>query len=139
VEGYCLSYGSATPYLPVADLVRQLCGLTPGEPYKAITATVHRRLQEADLDPDEGVPLVLALLDIPLETEPLAQLSPPERKARTFALLRRLVFHEAQRHPCILTVENLHWSDATSEEWLTSLVEGLAGVALLVLVTYRPG
>ncbi|MBI3326690.1 MAG: winged helix-turn-helix domain-containing protein, partial [Nitrospinae bacterium] len=96
-------------------------------------------LQEADLDPDEGVPLVLSLLDIPLETERLAQLSPPERKARTFALLRHLVFHEAQRHPCILAVENLHWSDATSEEWLTSLVERLAGAALLVLVTYRPG
>ena len=139
VEGHCLSYGSATPYLPLVDLVRQLCGMTPGEPHEAITATVHRRLQEADLDPDEGVPLVLSLLDIPLETERLAQLSPPERKARTFALLRHLVLHEAQRHPCILTVENLHWSDATSEEWLTSLVERLAGAALLVLVTYRPG
>jgi DNA-binding winged helix-turn-helix (wHTH) protein/class 3 adenylate cyclase/tetratricopeptide (TPR) repeat protein len=139
VEGHCLSYGRATPYLPVADLVRQLCGMTPGEPYDTITAAVHRRLQEAALDPDEGVPLLLALLDIPLETERLATLSPPERKARTFALLRHLIFHEAQRHPCILAVENLHWSDATSEEWLTSLVERLAGTALLVLVTYRPG
>ena len=36
------------------------------------------------------------------------------------ALLRHLVLHEAQHHPCILTVENLHWSDATSEEWLTA-------------------
>ncbi|MGH8070816.1 MAG: AAA family ATPase [Candidatus Entotheonellia bacterium] len=139
VEGHCLSYASATPYLPVADLVRQLCGLTPGAPHDTITATVHRRLQEADLDPIEGVPLVLALLDIPLEAESLAQLSPLERKARTFALLRQLVFHEVQRQPCILAVENLHWSDTTSEEWLTSLVERLAGAALLVLVTYRPG
>ena len=139
VEGHCLSYGSATPYLPLVDLVRQLCGMTPGEQHDAITAKIHRRLQQADLDPDEGVPLVLSLLDIPLETERLAQLSPPERKARTFVLLRYLVLHEAQRHPCILAMENLHWSDATSEEWLTSLVERLTGVALLVLVTYRPG
>ncbi len=139
VEGHCLSYGSATPYLPLMDLVRQLCAITPGEQHEAITAKIHRRLQQADVDPDEGVPLLLSLLDIPLATERLAQLSPPERKARTFALLRHLVLHEAQRHPCILTVENLHWSDATSEEWLTSLVERLAGAALLVLVTYRPG
>lgn len=74
VEGHCLSYGNATPYLPVVDLVRQLCGMTPGEPHAAITAAVHRRLQQADLDPDEGVPLVLSLLDIPLETERLAPL-----------------------------------------------------------------
>jgi class 3 adenylate cyclase/DNA-binding winged helix-turn-helix (wHTH) protein len=115
VEGHCLSYGSATPYLPVVDLVRRLCGMTPGEQHEAITTRVHDRLQQADLDPDEGVPLVLSLLDIPIETERLTQLSPPERKARTFALLRHLVLHEAQRQPCILTVENLHWSDATSD------------------------
>jgi hypothetical protein len=96
----------------VADLVRQLCGLTPGAPHDTITATVHRRLQEADLDPNEGVPLVFALLDIPLQTERLAPLSPPEHKAQTFALLRHLIFHEVQRQPCILAVENLHWSDA---------------------------
>jgi predicted ATPase/class 3 adenylate cyclase/DNA-binding winged helix-turn-helix (wHTH) protein len=139
VEGHCLSHGSATPYLPLVDLMRQLCTLPPGAQHDAITTQVHRRLQQAGLDPDEGVPLLLALLDIPLQTERLAQLSPPERKARTFALLRHLVLHAAQCHPCILTVENLHWSDATSEEWLTSLVERLAGTALLVLVTYRPG
>jgi class 3 adenylate cyclase len=139
VEGHCLAYGSATPYLPLMDLVRQLCAITTGEQYEAITAKIHRRLQQADVDPDDGVPLLLSLLDIPLAMERLAQLSPPERKVRTFALLRHLVLYEAQHHPCILTVENLHWSDATSEEWLTSLVERLAGAALLVLVTYRPG
>jgi tetratricopeptide (TPR) repeat protein len=139
VEGHCLSYGSATPYLPLLDLVRQLCAITPGEPHEAITAKVHRCLQQANLDPDESVPLFLSLLDIPLATDRLTQISPPERKARTFALLRHLVLDEAQRHPCVLAVENLHWSDATSEEWLMSLVERLAGAALLVLVTYRPG
>jgi DNA-binding winged helix-turn-helix (wHTH) protein/class 3 adenylate cyclase/tetratricopeptide (TPR) repeat protein len=139
VEGHCLSYGRATPYLPLVDLVRQLCAITPGEPHDAVTAKIHCRLQQADLALDEGAPLLLSLLDIPTAPEPLAQLSPEERKARTFALLRHLVLHEAQRHPCILALENLHWSDATSEAWLTSLVERLAGAALLVLVTYRPG
>jgi class 3 adenylate cyclase len=138
-EGSCLSYGSATPYLPVLDIVRQLCGMTAGEPREAITTKVHRQLQEVDIAPEEGGPLLLHLLDIPAEMGCLATLSPPERKARTFALLRQFVLHEAQRQPCILTVENLHWIDATSEEWLTSLVERLAGAAMLLLVTYRPG
>ena len=33
----------------------------------------------------------------------------------------------------------MHWIDATSEAWLATLVERLAGTPLLVLVTYRPG
>ena len=36
-------------------------------------------------------------------------------------------------------MENLHWSDPTSDEWLTALVERMAGAAILLLVTYRPG
>ncbi len=36
-------------------------------------------------------------------------------------------------------MENLHWSDPTSEEWLITLVECIAGAAILLLVTYRPG
>ena len=119
------------------DLVRQLCAITPGAA-RSDHGKVHRRLQQAELDPDEGVPLLLHLLDIPAEMERLATLSPPERKARTFALLRHLALRGAVS-PCILTMENLHWSDATSEEWLTSLVERLASTTLLVLVTYRPG
>ena len=138
-EGHCLSYGSATPYLPVADIIRQLCGSTAGEPRDAITANVYRRLQEADVVAEEGAPLVLQLLDVPVATDRLAKLSPQARKARAFALLRQLILHEAQRQPCIMAVENLHWIDATSEEWLVSLIERLMGTAILLLVTYRPG
>ena len=36
-------------------------------------------------------------------------------------------------------MEDLHWIDPTSEEWLASLVELLAPVPLLLLTTYRPG
>ena len=99
VEGHCLSYGSATPYLPLVDLVRQLCAITPGAQHETITAKIHRWLQQADVDPDEGGPLLLSLLDIPLATERLAQLSPPERKARplrssgTSSCTRRSVTH----------------------------------------------
>jgi hypothetical protein len=52
---------------------------------------------------------------------------------------RHLILHAAQRQPLVFAVENLHWSDAISEEWLASLVERLAGAALLLVVTYRPG
>ena len=49
------------------------------------------------------------------------------------------MLHDSQRQPLVLAVENLHWVDSTSEEWLTALVEHLAGAAILLLVTHRPG
>src|SRR5207244_13242608 len=64
---------------------------------------------------------------------------PPKRKRRTLALLRHVSRHASQRQPLVLTVENLHWSDPTSEEWLATLVEQLGDLPVLLVVTARPG
>ena len=138
-EGHCLAYGSATPYLPVRDLLRQLWTLPDAAHAPAVTATVHQRLREARVASEAEVLLLLQLLDVPVDLAPLAALSPEVRKARAFALLRHLVRHASQRQPLVLAVENLQWSDPTSEEWLASLVEQLGDMPVLLLTTYRPG
>jgi tetratricopeptide (TPR) repeat protein len=138
-EGHCLAYGSAIPYLPVRDLLHQLWTLPDAPPAPAVTATVHQRLREAGIASEAEALLLLQLLDVPVDLVPLATLSPEQRKARTFALLRHLVRHTSQQQPLVLAVENLHWSDPTSEEWLGSLVAQLGDMPVLLLTTYRPG
>jgi tetratricopeptide (TPR) repeat protein len=96
-------------------------------------------LHESGIMAADDVALLLQLLDLPAAPEGLARLSAEARQVRTFALLRHLVLDVAQRRPLVLVVENLHWSDPTSEAWLASLVECLAGAAVLLLGTYRPG
>jgi class 3 adenylate cyclase/tetratricopeptide (TPR) repeat protein len=138
-EGHCLPYSSTTPYVPLRDLLRQGCGLTEADGVEAITTRIQQYLEDAQLRPEDEAPLLLQLLDVPVDDAWLARFSPQERKVRTFALLRHLVLHDSQRQPLVLAVENLHWVDSTSEEWLTALVEHLAGAAILLLVTHRPG
>jgi len=135
---HCFPYATATPYLPVRDLLRQMCGLADTDRLAAITAKISWALQEAGLDPETGTPVLLQLLDVPGAAERLAALSPPARRAQTFTLLWQMCLHCSQQHPLILTVENLHWIDTTSETWLTGVVERLTGAAILLLVTYRP-
>src|SRR5215471_3397185 len=86
----------------------------------------------------EGL-MLLQLLALPVDVTPLADLSPQVHKARTFALLRHVFRHASQRQPLVLAVENMHWSDPTSEEWLVSLVEQHGNTPVLLLATYRPG
>jgi predicted ATPase len=138
-EGHCLSYGRTTPYLPVLDLLRQLCGITDAEPPQVITAKLHQQLLEAGLAPAETAPTLLHLLGITAGTEQVTMLSPEEYRARTFAILRQFSLQCSQRQPVILAVENLHWINATSEDYLTSLVERLVGAPVLLLATYRSG
>ena len=61
------------------------------------------------------------------EDAAFTQLSPEERKARTFRVLHWLSRSVCQRQPLVLAVEDVHWIDATSEAWLATLVERLAG------------
>jgi predicted ATPase len=87
----------------------------------------------------EDAPYLLQLLGVSEDAERLATLSPQTLKTRIFATLQQLCIQHGRQQPLVLAVEDLHWIDPTSEEWLASLVELLAPVPLLLLTTYRPG
>jgi predicted ATPase len=139
VEGRCLAYGRATPYLPVLDLLRDYCGITEDDRPITLTEKVSRKLQQAGLDAEDSLPALLHLLGAPVRSAPFAALSAAMRKAQTFEILRHLFLKGGQQTPLALAVENLQWIDPTSEAFLTSLVASLAGVPLLFLGTYHPG
>jgi class 3 adenylate cyclase len=139
IVGQCLSYGQAIPYLPVRDILWQVCGLAEGDAAAVRMAAVQHRLHASGITAEADVALLLHLLDLPVAPECLARLSPEARQVRTFALLRHLVVHAAQPQPLVLVVENIHWIDPTSAAWLRSLVERLAGAAILLVGTCRLG
>jgi predicted ATPase len=123
----------------VRDLVQQVCGLTMGDPLEVRAAAVWRRLARLGRVAEEDVALLLQVLDLPVAPEALVRLSPEARQARTFTLLWHLLRQEAQQRPLVLVVEDVHWIDPTSAAWLTALVDRLAGTAVLLLLTQRPG
>jgi class 3 adenylate cyclase/tetratricopeptide (TPR) repeat protein len=139
LEGRCLSYGAAIPYVPVADIVRANCGLTEADTPEAIAEKVRFGLQELGLDPVEGTPYLLRLLGGRDPGGQLEALGPEVIKARTFEALRQMSQRGSRRRPLVLEVEDLHWVDRTSEEYLAFLAESLAGASILLVATYRPG
>ncbi len=113
----------AFPYLPVLDLVRTLFGTLNSDSPAAIADKVRWALADAGVSPSEGSPFVLQLLGLKEGQGPLASVGPHTVKARTFDTLRRLFVGGSRRVPLILTVEDLHWIDRTSEDFLEFLVE----------------
>ena len=139
LEGHCWSYGSATPYLPVLDLLRAHCGITPADRAETMAEKVREGLQAVDMAADDWAPYLLHLLEIQAGTEALVGISPETLKGKTFEALRQICLHRSQQHPLILAVENLQWIDPTSEAFFARLVDSIAGAPILVLATYRPG
>ena len=87
----------------------------------------------------DDAPYLLHLLDVPGAADGLPTLSPHARTTRTLAIVLQLLLRKSQQSPLVIAVEDLQWIDATSEAWLTALVDQLAGAPLLLLATYRPG
>src|SRR5207247_5082610 len=64
---------------------------------------------------------------------------PKDKRQRTFEALRRLVFAGSHKRPVVFVLEDLHWIDRTSEDYLAFAIESLSAVPALVLTTSRPG
>ncbi len=139
LEGRCLSFGSATPYLPVLDLVRGYCGLNETDPMETVAEKVRIALDEIGMDAEGASPFLLQLFGAKDQGERMAGLGPEAIKARTFDALRQMMVRGSRRRPLLIALEDLHWVDRTSEEFLASLVESLAGAPVMLLTTYRPG
>jgi AAA ATPase domain/Adenylate and Guanylate cyclase catalytic domain len=139
LEGRCLSYGGSIPYIPILDIVRQNFGILESDTAEIITGKVHAGIEEVGLDPEEWRPILLLFLGVKEGTERLSALTPETIKARTFEVLRQLSLSGSKRRTLIFGVEDLHWMDKISEEYVGSLVESLSGVPILLLTTYRPG
>ena len=138
LEGRCLSFGSAIPYLPVLDVVRALCRVSETDAPEAARLVALATFAEIGLDA-EATPFLLRLLGVKASDEVLTGLSPEAVKARTFGAIRQSIIRSSRRRPIVIAVEDLHWIDRTSEECVASLVESLAGVSVMLMTTYRPG
>jgi class 3 adenylate cyclase/tetratricopeptide (TPR) repeat protein len=133
----CLSYGASIPYHPILELLRRYLGLAEGVPGDEVRALVEKRLVSLGIEGDEAITLVTHFLGISAPESFLVRFSGPQLKERTFDVLRATLLRAGEVQPVILVVENVHWIDSSSDEFLKHLAAGLPGHRLLLLLTSR--
>jgi class 3 adenylate cyclase len=138
LESASVSYGKATPYFPVIDLLRRYGHIEDQDDTRTIRAKVTGQVLTLDEALQDMLPALLSLLDALPEDSPFLTLDPPQRRQRTLAALKRLLLRESQVQPLLLVFEDLHWIDSETQALLESLVESLPTAHLLLLVNYRP-
>ena len=135
-QAHCMSHGRSTPYLPILELLRQLSEIRDEDSPTVVIAKLRALLKCNRIEAEESLPLLLQLFDIPYDAVPLSRLSPQAQRDRTLRLLQRLVV--TADHTRVVALEDLHWIDATTQEWLSALVGQLANAPILLLLSYRP-
>ncbi len=127
LQGTCFPTDRSSPYAPLLDLfssshTQELLSLSPINPEPRV-----REL--ARLFPD--------LLDHASSASSASASEPEQDKRRLFVALTRFFTGLADTQPVLLTVEDVHWSDETSLEFLHHLVRSSARHPLLLVLTYR--
>src|SRR5215510_6115435 len=87
----------------------------------------------------EAVPLFAALLSLPLTPDyaPLT-LAPEQQKQKTLQALLTILLRIAAQQPVLFVMEDLHWVDPTTLEFLSLLVDQGPPTCILALLTFRP-
>ena len=138
LESGSVSYGKATPYLPVIDLLKAYFKIQDRDDQREIREKVTGKLLTLDKSLESTLPAFLALLDVPVDDPMWQALDPSQRRQQTLGAVKRLLLRESQVQPLILLFEDLHWIDSETQAMLESLVESLPTSRLLLLVNYRP-
>src|SRR5262249_53802420 len=119
------SYGKATPYFPVIDLLKRYAHVEDrGEP-PTVPSNGTGHVLRLDGASQNTMPRLLALLDVLPEDSPFLTLDPPQRRQRTLDALKRVLLRESQVQSLLLVFEDLHWIDTETQALLDTLVERL--------------
>jgi tetratricopeptide (TPR) repeat protein len=138
LEGKCLSYSRGVAYHPVIDILKANFSIREGDGDSEIREKVRNGLRLLGADEASTLPYLLELLavkDSGIDTIPM---SPEVRKHRIIESLKEIVLKGAEIRPLILSYEDLHWIDKSSEDLLKHLLESIPGARVLLVFTYRP-
>src|SRR5262249_53369827 len=133
-----VSYGKATAYLPVLDLLKGYFQIDPQDDVRRLREKVTGKLLTLDRALEPLLPALLALLEVPVDDPQWQAFDPPQRRQRTLEAVKRLLLRESQEQPLLLVFEDLHWIDAETQAVLDGLIESLPTARVLLLVNYRP-
>jgi len=137
-ESRVLSHGRATPFQPVIELLRSAFSIQPNEPAEVSRQRIADLLNSRG-DFRDSLPVLVNFLGLGDPEDPQPKTDPAARKQRLLALIRHLVHSRPKDETVLIVVEDLHWIDPASEEFLEALADAVVGTKTIVLLNFRTG
>jgi class 3 adenylate cyclase/tetratricopeptide (TPR) repeat protein len=136
----CSPYYQHTAFYPLIDLLeRVVLRFEPDDSAVDKRAKLEGLLVEIGLPLGETAPLLCSLLSIPHgDAYESPSLPAEQQKQRTLRALVEVPFRRAKKQPVMFIVEDLHWIDPTTLEFLNTLVEQVQSASILAVFTCRP-
>jgi transcriptional regulator with PAS, ATPase and Fis domain/tetratricopeptide (TPR) repeat protein len=139
LHGSGVSFGRSLPFHPLIDLLKRAFSVQASDSDETIGDRIDRTTAPFGDAFRSSVPFLRSLLSIDAGDPSLAHLDPKLRRAGIFEAITRFLHAASEARPLIVVLEDLHWMDQATGEFLATMTESLMSNRILLCATHRNG
>lgn len=139
LESICTPYAQGSDLYPVAGMIERTLGFTRETSNDEKRAAIDAGLAARGMRTAESSALLAQLLQVPVDAaqDPTVAYQPQKRRERTLDVARAWVLASSRVQPALWVVEDTHWADPTTLEFVRGVM-AMADAPLLIILTFRP-
>jgi class 3 adenylate cyclase/predicted ATPase len=139
IDYYCSPYHQQSACYPLVHHLQRLLRFRPDDPPEAKVRRLEEACKRYNFSLEEVVPLLAVFLSLPPPAHyPPLTLTPQRQKQKTLEALLVWLLAEAERQPVCVVIEDLHWVDPSTLEFLSLLIKQVPTTRLLLVLVFRP-
>jgi transcriptional regulator with AAA-type ATPase domain/tetratricopeptide (TPR) repeat protein len=139
LEGHAVSFGRSLPFHPLIDLLKRACGVDDGDSEQVICEKIEHAAARRGGELRPLAAFLRAMLSIDPGDAAVAAMDPKLRRAGMFEAVRQFLLASAEPRPLVVLLEDVHWMDEATTEFLALIAESVKSSRILLCVTHRTG
>ena len=135
---FCSPQHTDSALYPTISRIERAAGFMRDDTPQARLDKLAALLAQSSTSADDAA-LLAAMLSLPNDGRyPALELTPQQRRQRTFEALVSQIATLSRQNPVLMIFEDAHWSDPTSLELFSRIVDRIQTLRVLLVVTFRP-
>lgn len=139
LEGHSTAYGGYMPFLPLIDLLKRNFRIEDSDTEKIVIRKIEKGLSRLGNDAKKRAFYLKFLFSVNPGDPSISSMDAQGRRRMIFDSIRLMTIQGCKLRPLVVVFEDLHWIDHDSEDYLKYVIDSLATMPVMLILTYRPG
>ncbi len=138
-EAHCPSHGKSIPFIPIVTLFRSYFDISEQDSAAQTRQKIAGALMLLDPGMHSSLPVLFEFLGVNDPNNPAPSMDPDARQRQLFEMLHKISRVQNERRiASVVFIDDLHWIDDWSDEFVAQMVEAFQVSHTLLLVNFRP-